>query len=82
MRLTVKAILATGMFLTLATGAPAQTLDTTSRAGPSVIGPTITRVIVGQVSEQLANNARRATRETPEAASSAADDTHPDRATR
>lgn len=82
MRLTVKAILATGMFLALATGAPAQTLDTTLRAGSAVVGPAITRVIAGRVSEQLANNARRATRETPEAASSEADDTHPDRATR
>lgn len=82
MRLTVKAILATGMFLALATSAPAQTLDTTVRAGSAVIGPAITREIAGQVSDQVANNARRATRETPEAASSAADDTHQDRATR
>ena len=82
MRLTVKVILVTGMFLALATGAPAQTLDTTLRAGAAVIGPTITREIASQVSEQMANNARRATRETPEAASLAVDDTQPDRTTR
>lgn len=82
MRLTVKAILATGMFLALATGAPAQTSDTTLRAGAAVIGPAITRVIASQVSEQMANNARQAIRETPEAASLAVDDTQPDRTTR
>ncbi len=82
MRLTVKAILATGMLLTFATGAPAQTSDTTLRAGAAVIGPAITREIAGKVSDQVANNARRATRETPEAASLAADDTRSDRETR
>ncbi len=82
MRLTVTAILATGLLLALATSAPAQTLDTTLRAGSAVIGPAITREIVGQVSDQMANNARRATREMPKATSLAADDSHLDRATR
>ncbi len=82
MRLTVKAIMATGMLLALATGAPAQSLDTTLRAGSAVIGPAITREIVGQVSEQMADNARRAMREKREAVSLAVDDTLPDRATR
>jgi hypothetical protein len=70
------------MFLALATGAPAQTSDTTLRAGVAVIGPAITRVIASQVSEQMANNARQAIRETPEAASLAVDDPQPDRTTR
>ena len=82
MRLTVNAILATGMVLALATSAPAQTLDTTLRAGAAVIGPAVTREIAGQVSDLMADNARRATRETREAASLEVDDTHPNRATR
>jgi hypothetical protein len=82
MRLTATTILATGTFLALAASAPAQTLDTTVRAGSAVIGSAITREIAGQVSDQMANNARRATKETREAASLAADEPHPDRTTR
>lgn len=82
MRLTMKAILATGMFLALATSAPAQTLDTTVRAGSAVIGPNITREIAVQVSNQMANNARRATNESREATSLAEDEPRRDRAAR
>ncbi len=82
MRLTVTAILASGMLLAFGASARAQTLDTTLRAGPAVIGPVITREIASQVSDQLANNARRATREMPVAASLATNDSHQDRTTR
>ena len=81
-KLGIMGALAAVALMSSPTWASEQAPNTDDQSSTVATGPAITRVIAGRVSEQLANNARRATRETPEAASSEADDTHPDRATR